>query len=201
MTKTAAVYTDRVDSTDAGRHLGEQVSEELGGESPDAVIVFASSRFAYEELLEAISAACNPTLLVGASSAGEFTTQKHGEGTACALAIRSSDLKTCAAEIPTGARVCIMKTTAESAITAASNATASAIRALGGAKPGAALFFDCVATRLRMGEAFGFELASVAKMLGGADLVGCNTYGQIARSDGQFEGFHNCTAVVMVLPS
>ena len=26
------------------------------------------------------------------------------------------------------------------------------------------------------------------------------SYGQIARADGQFSGFHNCTAVVCVLP-
>ena len=107
---------------------------------------------------------------------------------------------TCAAEIPTGARVHIMKVTAESAIEAAARATKTAVSKLHGQKPGAALFFDCVATRLRMGEVFGFELQSVANMLGGAKFVGCNTYGQIARAEGQFGGFHNCTAVVMVLP-
>jgi hypothetical protein len=387
MTQTVAAYTDRTDSEDAGRHLGEQVRQSFEGSAPDAVIVFASSRFDYEKLLEALSGACEPKILVGSSSAGEFTGGHRGEGTACALAIRSSDLQfaaglgqgvsedrvtaardvlasfngldtykgyrsalvltdalaghaeglveeltlltsgkyqfagggagddakfsrthvffgtkavsnavvaleflsdrplgigvghgwtaaskafrvteatgmrvtslngmpaveafeeharttgqqfdratplpfflhnilgidtgnghrlrvplvvnpdgsvNCAAEITTGARVHIMKTTAESAITAASNATASAVQALGGQKPGAALFFDCVATRLRMGEVFGFELQSVAKMLGDAELVGCNTYGQIARAEGQFAGFHNCTAVVMVLPS
>jgi hypothetical protein len=58
-----------------------------------------------------------------------------------------------------------------------------------------------VATRLRMGDVFGFEVDSVARALDGAKLVGCNTYGQIARSAGQFGGFHNCTAVVMVLPA
>ncbi|MDP9037541.1 MAG: FIST C-terminal domain-containing protein [Myxococcota bacterium] len=388
MTKTAAVYTDRTDSEEAGRHLGEQVNQDFEGAAPDALIVFASSRFEYEKLLEAISATCKPRLLVGSSSAGEFTGRNRGEGTACALAVRSSELHfaaglgrrvsvdragaardllssfkgletyeyayrsalimadalaghaedlveqltlltsgkyqfagggagddakfsrthvflgtkaysdavvglellsdkplgigvghgwtpaskafrvteaagmrvtslngmpaveafdehakttnqafdrskplpfflhnilgidtgnghrlrvplvvngdgsvTCAAEITTGARVHIMKATADSAVAAASNATAAAVAALNGEKPGAALFFDCVATRLRMGEVFGFELESVAKMLGGAELVGCNTYGQIARADGQFGGFHNCTAVVMVLPS
>lgn len=388
MNQTVATYTDRTDGADAGRHLGEQVNQHFGGAPPDAVIVFASSRFDFEAFLEALSAACKPRLLVGSSSAGEFTGDHRGEGTACALAIRSRDLQisaglglqvggdrakaardllssfrgldsyeyryrsalimtdalaghaedlveqltvltlgkyqfagggagddakfsrthvflgtkaysdavvgleflsdkplgigvghgwipasqplrvteaagmrvtslngmpaveafeqhaqathqqfdrakplpfflhnilgidtgnghrlrvplavnedgsvNCAAEVTTGARVHIMKTTAESAVAAASNATASAVKALRGEKPGAALFFDCVATRLRMGEVFGFELASVARMLGGADLVGCNTYGQIARADGQFGGFHNCTAVVMVLPT
>jgi hypothetical protein len=107
---------------------------------------------------------------------------------------------TCAAEIPAGARVHIMKATGDSAVTAASDAARAAVRGLHGAKAAAALFFDCVATRLRMGDVFGYELDSVAGMLGNIDLVGCNTYGQIARAEGQFGGFHNCTAVVMVLP-
>ena len=60
--------------------------------------------------------------------------------------------------------------------------------------------FDCVATRLRLGRAFEDELAACASALGPGGFVGCNTYGQIARADGQFGGFHNCTAVVCVLP-
>jgi hypothetical protein len=52
-----------------------------------------------------------------------------------------------------------------------------------------------------MGNDFGFELQSVSDLLGEARLVGCNTYGQIARAEGQFGGFHNCTAVVMILPA
>ncbi|HVE89731.1 MAG TPA: FIST N-terminal domain-containing protein [Burkholderiaceae bacterium] len=388
MTTTAAVYTDRPDSEGAGRHLGLQVREALAAEQPDALIVFASSRFNYEALLSAIDAECSPKLIVGSSSAGEFTAAQRGEGTACALAIRSTDIQVsgglglnvslnrvqaaqdvvagfrglsarefpyrsalimtdalaghaddlveeltvltsgkyqfagggagddakftqthvfygtkahtdavvalellslkplgigvghgwtpagkalrvteaigmrlvslngvpaveafeeharttaqpfdrqaplpfflhnilgidthsghrlrvplavnadgsinCAAEIPSGARVHIMKATADSAIVAATKATESAVHALKGEKPGAALFFDCVATRLRMGEVFGFELESVARTLGDVGLVGCNTYGQIARAEGQFGGFHNCTAVVMVLPA
>lgn len=388
MTETAAVYTDRIDSADAGRHLGAQVRDAIGAEAPDAVIVFASSKFDHPALLTALDVECHPKVMVGSSSAGEFTGQRRGEGTACVLAIRSTDIQlasglgrgvsgdrskaardvvtgfrgpdirefpyrsalvmtdalaghadtlveeltvvtsgkyqfagggagddanfskthvfhgteafsdavvalellskkplgigvghgwvpggealrvteadgmrlislnglpaveafedyaqstaqrferdnslpfflhnilgidtgsgqrlrvplavnadgsvNCAAEVPTGARVHIMKATADSAVTAARQATASAVESLRGEKPGAALFFDCVATRLRMGDGFGIELASVAEMLGGAGFVGCNTYGQIARAEGQFGGFHNCTAVVMVLPS
>ena len=388
MTQTAAVYTDRTDSADAGRHLGTLVREALGNEAPDALIVFASSRFDHNGLLRALDEECHPKLVVGSSSAGEFTGQRRGEGTACVLAIRSTEIQfaaglgrnvsedrakaaseavaafrglgarefphrsalimtdalaghadqlveeltlltsgkyqfagggagddanfsqthvfhgteahsnavvalellskkpmgigvghgwvpagkalrvtevdgmrlvslnglpaveafdeharataqefdranplpfflhnilgidtgdghrlrvplainedgsvNCAAEIPSGARLHIMKATADSAIIAAKNATDSAVQGLRGEKAGAALFFDCVATRLRMGDAFGFELASVSEALGGAGFVGCNTYGQIARAEGQFGGFHNCTAVVMVLPA
>ena len=107
----------------------------------------------------------------------------------------------CAAEISEQARVYIMRTTSESAAIAAQRATTAAVAALGETRPGAALFFDCVATRLRLGDAFGYELAMVAGSLGGAPFVGCNTYGQIARSESQFSGFHNCTAVVLALPA
>lgn len=387
MTQTAAVYTDEMDSRKAGQVLGEGIRAQLGGR-PDAVVLFASSRFEFEPLLESIHAACEPGVLVGSSSAGEFTDARRGEGTACALAVRSSEIEvavglgrgvskdrttaareavtafrgldaparpyrsalvmadalaghaddlveelivltggkyqfagggagddaqfarthvflgrraytdavvalevlsskpvgigvghgwtpagkphrvtavegarvislnglpavdafeehaaatgqrfdrtaslpfflhnilgidtgsgfrlrvplavddegavTCAAEIPEGARVHIMQTTSESAVEAARQATAAAAQALRGHPPAAALFFDCVATRLRMGDQFGFEVDSVARMLGGATFVGCNTYGQIARAEGQFGGFHNCTAVVMLLPA
>lgn len=388
MTQAFAAYTIQDGSDEAGSDLGRQISDAFTADSPDVVVVFASSRFDYERLLASLSDACSPGLLVGSSSAGEFTGHHQGEGTACALAIKSTDIRasaglgrevsrhrsqaaaaavasfhgvgatslpyrsalvmtdalaghadelvreltvltsgayqfagggagddakfssthvfygtraytdavvalellsskpfgigvghgwtpasaplrvtdvdgtrlvslngvpaveafeahavatgqtidrsaplpfflhnilgidtgvgyqlrvplavnddgsvTCAAEIPAGGRVHIMKTSADSAITAAQRATKAAIEALRGTPPAAALFFDCVATRLRMGNDFGFELQTVTDMLGDAQLVGCNTYGQIARAEGQFGGFHNCTAVVMVLPT
>lgn len=389
MTTTAVAYSSSTDSAEAGLDLGRQLHATFGDAGPDAAIVFASSRFDYQTLLEALQETGGPKLLVGSSSAGEFTGDRRGEGTACALAFRSSEIRasaglgrgvgrdraeaarevlgsfrgpggtsgfphrtalvmtdalaghadelveqltvltsgtyefagggagddaqfaqthvfygtraysdavvalellsvkpmgigvghgwtpasaplrvtesegmrviglngapaieafedhaartrqkldrshplpfflhnvlgidtgagyrirvplavgedgavTCAAEIPAGARVHIMGATADSAIVAAQRATDAAVQRLNGHRPGAAVFFDCVATRLRMGEVFGFEVDSVARALEGAKLVGCNTYGQIARSAGQFGGFHNCTAVVMVLPA
>jgi hypothetical protein len=107
----------------------------------------------------------------------------------------------CAAAVPKGSIVHVMKTSEESAVQAAQQATRSALDALGGVKPGAAFVFDCVATRLRMGHAFDDELRSCAELLHPAGFVGCNTYGQIARAEGQFGGFHKCTAVVCVLPA
>lgn len=106
----------------------------------------------------------------------------------------------CAAAIPEGAIVHVMKTTSDSAVQAARQATNAALRALAGAKPAAGFVFDCVATRLRLGRDFENELEACARLLEPAGFVGCNTYGQIARAEGQFSGFHNCTAVVCVLP-
>jgi hypothetical protein len=106
----------------------------------------------------------------------------------------------CASDIPTGATVYIMKTTSQSAAEAAMRAVNSAMGDMRGTPPEVALFFDCVATRLRMGGEFGVEMDALQRALGDVPYVGCNTYGQIARSEGQFSGFHNCTATVALLP-
>jgi hypothetical protein len=108
----------------------------------------------------------------------------------------------CAAEVPTGAMAHIMSTGGESAAAAAAAATRDAVEQVTreGGSPRAALFFDCVATRLRLGQRFDQELDAVAEALGGTPFAGFNSYGQIVRSEGQFSGFHNCTAVVCVLP-
>ena len=106
----------------------------------------------------------------------------------------------CATEVPTGSAVQIMTVSTASAARAAAESTHAAVSQLQGGKPAVAIFFDCVATRLRMGTEFGFELDAVRSALGAAPFVGCNSIGQIARSEGQLSGFHNCTAVVCVIP-
>ncbi len=115
------------------------------------------------------------------------------------LGIEPDGSVVCAADIPTGALVHIMRTTEQSAVDAAARATSSAVQGLNGSKPQVALFFDCVATRLRLGDVFGLELQSLVDAFGDAGFMGCNTHGQIARAAGQFGGFHNCTAVVCAL--
>jgi hypothetical protein len=116
------------------------------------------------------------------------------------LAVNEDGSLHCAAEIPTGSIVRIMKSSHASAAEAAERATDAAVAAIGPNRPKAALFFDCVATRLRCGDHFQAEVDAVTSRIGDAALAGCNTHGQIARAEGQFEGFHNCTAVVCVFP-
>lgn len=116
------------------------------------------------------------------------------------LSIHGDGSVSCASDIPTGSIVCFMKTTAESAAKAAREATEGALLQLNGNEPSTALVFDCVATRLRIGEEFDTELQAIADTLPHTNFVGCNTYGQVSRVDGQFSGFHNCTAVVCVFP-
>jgi hypothetical protein len=387
-TQTAVVYTDLPDSDDAGRSLGEQISKALEGQPPDALILFVSPRYDAQTVVRAVIDACRPAVLVGCSSAGEFTSHTQGEGQACAIAFCSSELKfaagmgrgissdrqaaaqaivsrfhgvdslshgyssamvltdalaghadelieqltvctggnyqffgggagddanfrrtqvicgtevstnaavaleilspkpigvgvrhgwhsasapmrvteangpvlvslnairaldvfkehaaatgqqfdlenpvpfflhnilgidtgkgfqlrvplsvdadgsiTCAAEIPAGAVVCIMGTSTDASTNAAAEATRDALNQMNGCEPKVAIFFDCVATRLRMGKEFGYELEALREVLGPTQFAGCNTYGQVARAEGQFNGFHNCTAVVCVLPA
>ncbi|CAN5489405.1 hypothetical protein BH09PLA1_BH09PLA1_02330 [soil metagenome] len=116
------------------------------------------------------------------------------------LSVNDDGSISCAAEIPTGATVCIMGTDARSAGEAAATATRAAVERLNGHTPQVAIFFDCVATRLRLGREFESELKAVVQALGTARFAGCNTYGQVARAEGQFGGFHNCTAVVCIIP-
>lgn len=105
-----------------------------------------------------------------------------------------------AADVPARALVRIMMATGATPADAAAAAATDALAQLGGRRPKVALFFDCVATRLRLGQEFGLELAAIGRALGPAGFAGFNTYGQIARAEGQFSGFHNCTAVTCVFP-
>jgi hypothetical protein len=117
------------------------------------------------------------------------------------LAVEAAGAVACATEVPAGAIAHIMGTSTPSAAAAATRATQAALAQLGGRSPAAALFFDCAATRLRMGRDFDLELGALREALGAAPYAGCNTFGQIARAEGQFSGFHNCTAVVCLLPA
>jgi len=116
------------------------------------------------------------------------------------LSIEKTGAINCASNIPTGSLISFMKTTAASAAKAAQEATEDALMQLDGRQSNTALVFDCVATRLRTGGKFKNELQAVADKIPGTSFVGCNTYGQVSRVDGQFNGFHNCTAVVCIFP-
>lgn len=387
MTLSIVAHSDSRDSREAGASLGDQVAKALKGEPPDALILFASPQHDLPALLAALDASCHPHVLVGSTSAGEFTSRGHGDGMACAVALRSPEMSftatvarglsegrkraaheltsgfqgranpafahrtclvladalaghtddlvsdlaevtggayqffgggaggddrfqhravfygteiipdaavaleilsnkpigigvrhgwqpaspplrvtdaegmtvaslnaapavevfedhaqrtqqrfdrqdpfpfflhnivgivaegghklrvplavnsdgsvACATEVPKGSTVHLMSVTTASAVEAAAASARDAIGQLEGHKPSVALVFDCVATRLRMGKELGFELDAVQRELGPARFAGCNTIGQIASAPGQFSGFHNCTAVVCVIP-
>ncbi len=117
------------------------------------------------------------------------------------LSVDEAGVVHCAAEVPVGSRVRIMRSTMAASLLAVERATASALASIGDREPGVALFFDCAATRIRIGDDYTMELDAVRNRLSNLPMVGCVTHGQIARAEGQFDGFHNCTAVVCVLPA
>lgn len=118
----------------------------------------------------------------------------------CPLAILEDGSVMLASDVPVGANVSFMSSSVEATKDAAVLATQSALTQLENNTPNVALFFDCVATRLRLGSEFPFELDRVQETLKDINYVGCNTYGQVARVNGQFSGFQNCNAVVCIIP-
>lgn len=116
------------------------------------------------------------------------------------LTLNADGSLSCAAAVPAGSTVRLMTASVDSACDAARDASQAAIDALCGNPVAGSLLFDCAATRLRLGRQFGDELKAVAETLGSENFAGCNTYGQIARTEGQFSGFHNCTAIVCAIP-
>src|SRR4051812_13844488 len=93
MTESVVAYTQARDGVSAARELAARIKSELPGAPPDALVLFASPRYEQDALLEALVEQCRPKALVGSSSAGEFTARAHGQGLACALAIRSSEMR------------------------------------------------------------------------------------------------------------
>jgi len=92
MTLSAVVDTNLARSDEAGASLGDRIRDAFD-ERPDAVILFASPRYDFPPLLKALDAACHPRILVGSSSAGEFTSKVNGEGMACAVALRAHEMQ------------------------------------------------------------------------------------------------------------
>ena len=93
LTESSVVWTGVEDSGAAGEHLGRQIRDQLSGNPPDAVILFVSPKYDPAKLLAALNQACTPKVMIGCSSAGEFTSDSQGVGHASAVAIRSSEMQ------------------------------------------------------------------------------------------------------------
>lgn len=159
MTDSAVAYTREQDSAAAGRELSRKLREAMPGPPPGALILFASPRNDQPALLRSLHDACRPGVRVGGSSAGELTSDHRGEGLACALALRSTEIKWAA---------CVG-------------------RGLGADRAAAAR--SIVSSFQGQGETrHVFRSALIPT-------------GSTVHLPGQFGGFHNCTAVVCVLPA
>src|SRR5579883_1949727 len=93
MTVSATAHSNLRDSAKAGEEIGARLLAAFDHQTPDVVIVFASSRHDYSGLLCAIERSCKPRIMVGCSSAGEFTNDSFHEGAASVVGLRSSEMK------------------------------------------------------------------------------------------------------------
>ncbi|HEX2187395.1 MAG TPA: FIST N-terminal domain-containing protein, partial [Longimicrobiaceae bacterium] len=89
----AAVASTHETGARAGEELGARLREQLSGTAPDAVIVFASPQQDHRALLRALREACDPGVVVGCSSAGEFTSEESGVGLSCAVGLAGDDMR------------------------------------------------------------------------------------------------------------
>jgi methyl-accepting chemotaxis protein len=105
---------------------------------------------------------------------------------------------TCAGEIPKGAMVSILDGDPESMIRAARSAAAKARACLEGPAAGV-LLFDCVCRGMILKDRFSEEIEAVRSIFPGVPIAGFLTYGEIARSHNELDGWHNTTAVVVAI--
>src|SRR5689334_12612068 len=92
MMETAIAYTNLEEDVSAGHALGRELRAGLSG-PPDALVVFAAPQYAHGDLLRALAEQCPSGVMIGASSAGEFTHFAKGEGTVSALALKSAEIR------------------------------------------------------------------------------------------------------------
>jgi hypothetical protein len=82
------------DSFVAGANAGQEALASLGGEAPDVAIVFASVAYDQEKMLAGVRSVSGNALVVGASTAGEITTEgplpKHS---VAAMFLKSDTMK------------------------------------------------------------------------------------------------------------
>lgn len=92
MTDVVVAHTDLGASEDAGIELGKIVYEQLGGQVPDALLVFASPNHDYSLLLQAIKSHCHPRTLVGCSLPELVNNAETQPNSVRVMALRSDDM-------------------------------------------------------------------------------------------------------------
>ncbi len=117
------------------------------------------------------------------------------------VTLHSDGSISCASEIREGSKFHFMTSTIETVTRAAHAASMMAVQHLYGCTPGAALFFDCVSTKRRMGDQFLQELRAFEEVIETPCYLGCTVHGQITRDTGQYGDFFNCTPIVCIFPA
>lgn len=117
------------------------------------------------------------------------------------LSVGADGSLTCAADVPRGSMVSILDGEPDVMIAAARSAAEEAKTHLGGRPAAGVLLFDCVCRGMILKDGFRREIDAVRHVFGDVPVAGFLTYGEIARYQGQLDGWHNATAVVVAIPA
>ncbi len=90
--KTATASTDVRDAGEASRVVAEQIRQKLG-DDPGAVVLFAAPNYDHAQLLHCLNREFPSTIMVGASSAGEFTDERLALNSLSILALGGDDVE------------------------------------------------------------------------------------------------------------
>lgn len=105
-----------------------------------------------------------------------------------------------AAEVPQGALVTIVQSGVQPLLKAASDAAKEAKDNLRGSKAAGVIVFDCICRQIILGDSYIKEAQTISEILDNNPTIGFSTYGEIAKTAGKLNGFHNGTVVVCALP-
>ena len=92
----------------------------------------------------------------------------------------------------------VMANTENGYISAAKQSAAAALEGLDAA-PAGAFVYDCGCRRQMLGDDYGKSVGAIVDELD-IPLQGTEVFGEICMQERQISGYHNPTAVVMVLP-
>lgn len=104
-----------------------------------------------------------------------------------------------AGEVPQGATVTIVESGVDPLLKAADDAANEAKTNLKGIKPAGVVVFDCICRQIILDKDYVREAQTISKVLDSSPTVGFSTYGEIAKTAGKLNGFHNSTVVVCAL--
>ena len=105
-----------------------------------------------------------------------------------------------AGEVPEGSTVCLVRGTEDDIISAARSAAEDAKDALGAVQPAGVLLFSCVCRGMVLGARYAEEIRAIQSVFPDVPIAGLSSYGEVARTKGRLDGYHNNTIVVVAIP-
>ncbi len=105
-----------------------------------------------------------------------------------------------AGEVPEGSNVCIVHGQPKAMTEGAAFAARTAKEELGKSEAAGVLIFSCICRGITFGDRYDEEIAAIREVFPEAPLAGFLSYGEVARSAGKLDGYHNNTIVVVAIP-